>query len=68
MALLNSMTLHSSSMHRLSSGVKLEQHERDRVCSNVGCVTQLSRYNPAEVCCLHEGWNTATPVKRPRRR
>jgi hypothetical protein len=38
-----------------------------RICAADGCRTQLSRYNPARCCYLHEGWDLE-PVTRPRRR
>jgi hypothetical protein len=38
-----------------------------RTCAADGCDTQLSRYNPARCCYLHEGWDLE-PVTRPRRR
>jgi hypothetical protein len=38
-----------------------------RTCAVDGCDTQLSRYNPALCCYLHEGWDLE-PVTRPRRR
>jgi hypothetical protein len=38
-----------------------------RTCAVDGCTTQLSRYNPARCCYLHQGWDLE-PVTRPRRR
>jgi hypothetical protein len=38
-----------------------------RTCAADGCVTQLSRYNPALCCFLHEGWDLEQ-VTRARRR
>jgi hypothetical protein len=38
-----------------------------RICAADGCRTQLSRYNPARCCYLHDGWDLE-PVTRPRRR
>ena len=38
-----------------------------RTCAADGCGTQLSRYNPARCCYLHQGWDRE-PVTRPRRR
>jgi hypothetical protein len=38
-----------------------------RTCAADDCDTQLSRYNPAPCCYLHEGWDLE-PVTRPRRR
>jgi hypothetical protein len=38
-----------------------------RTCAADGCATQLSRYNPAHCCYLHQGWDRE-PVTRPRRR
>ena len=38
-----------------------------RTCAADGCDTQLSRYNPARCCYLHEGWDLER-VTRPRRR
>jgi hypothetical protein len=38
-----------------------------RTCAVDGCTTQLSRYNPARCCYLHQGWDLE-PATRPRRR
>jgi hypothetical protein len=38
-----------------------------RTCAAAGCGAQLSRYNPARCCYLHQGWDLE-PVTRPRRR
>jgi hypothetical protein len=28
-----------------------------RTCANDGCTTRLSRYNPAQRCAIHQGWD-----------
>jgi hypothetical protein len=38
-----------------------------RTCAADGCDTQLSRYNPARCCYLHQGWDLE-PATRPGRR
>jgi hypothetical protein len=35
-----------------------------RSCAADGCGTQLSQYNPARCCCLHQGWDLE-PGARP---
>jgi hypothetical protein len=37
-----------------------------RTCAEDGCTAQLSRYNPARCCALHQGWDRQV-VTRPRR-
>jgi hypothetical protein len=36
-----------------------------RTCAEDGCTAQLSRYNPARRCALHQGWDRQV-VTRPR--
>ena len=36
-----------------------------RTCAQDGCTAQLSRYNPARRCALHQGWDRQK-VTRPR--
>jgi hypothetical protein len=38
-----------------------------RTCIKDGCTTQLSRYNPAQRCAVHHGWDLQE-VTRPKRR
>jgi hypothetical protein len=38
-----------------------------RTCAEGGCPAQLSRYNPARRCAIHQGWDRQV-VTRPRRR
>jgi hypothetical protein len=38
-----------------------------RTCAEDGCTAQLSRYNPARRCAIHQGWDRQQ-VTRPRRR
>jgi len=38
-----------------------------RTCAADDCSTQLSRYNPARYCYLHQGWDLEQAI-RPRRR
>lgn len=33
----------------------------ERICSAPGCMTVLSKYNPADVCSSHGGWNQGKP-------
>jgi hypothetical protein len=39
-----------------------------RTCAADGCRTQLSRYNPARCCYLHQGWDMEQTTRRRRRR
>jgi hypothetical protein len=40
-----------------------------RTCAQDGCTAQLSRYNPARRCAIHQGWDqqkvTRTRQHRP---
>jgi hypothetical protein len=36
-----------------------------RTCAEDGCTAQLSRYNPARCCAIHQGWDRQV-VTRPR--
>jgi hypothetical protein len=38
-----------------------------RTCAEDGCTAQLSRYNPARRCAIHQGWDRQR-ITRPRRR
>jgi hypothetical protein len=38
-----------------------------RTCAEDGCTARLSRYNPAQRCAIHQGWDRQE-VTRPRRR
>ena len=38
-----------------------------RTCAEDGCTAQLSRYNPARRCAIHQGWDRQV-VTRPRRK
>ena len=38
-----------------------------RSCAEDGYATQLPRYNPAQRCAIHQGWD-GQEVPRPRRR
>jgi hypothetical protein len=38
-----------------------------RTCAEDGCTAQLSRYNPARHCAIHQGWDRQK-VTQPRRR
>jgi hypothetical protein len=40
---------------------------RRRVCAAPGCEVQLSTYNPARHCFIHDGWDRE-PRTRARRR
>lgn len=49
------------SHRRLASGERLQQFAMGRSCQHEECSARLSRYNPSDVCALHEGWHdTAT--------
>jgi hypothetical protein len=37
-----------------------------RTCAADGCHTQLSQYNPAQCCTIHQGWDQQQHT-RPRR-
>jgi hypothetical protein len=38
-----------------------------RTCAANGCDTQLSRYNPAPCCYLHQGWDREQRTRGRRR-
>lgn len=48
----------------LTSGSRLEAFGSARACAHPDCTTQLSRYNPAEVCGAHGGWLDEQPKRR----
>lgn len=48
---------HRESHRALVSGQRLQQFGPGRSCRHEGCSARLSRYNPSEVCGLHEGWH-----------
>ena len=37
-----------------------------RNCAEEGCTTQLSRYNPARCCSVHQGWDSEQATRRRR--
>lgn len=44
-----------------SKGTRVARYPSRRTCSEAGCSTTLSIYNPSEFCSLHESL-----VRRPR--
>jgi hypothetical protein len=39
-----------------------------QTCAADSCHTQLSRYNPARCCAIHQGWDQQQTTRRRRRR
>jgi hypothetical protein len=51
----------------VGADVPVRSFGRRRVCAEADCQVQLSTYNPAPRCYLHNGWDLE-PRSRPRRR
>ena len=51
----------------VGAGPMVRAFGETRTCAEDGCTAQLSRYNPARRCAIHQGWDRQQ-VTRPRRR
>jgi hypothetical protein len=61
---LNGPMVEGSTLHALSAGNHrrpLKTFTADRTCTEPGCATRLSVYNPAERCWQHEPARTYHP-------
>ncbi|MGH9005741.1 MAG: hypothetical protein ACRDYV_21650 [Acidimicrobiia bacterium] len=66
------MTASSTTRRRaVGADVPVRSFGQSRVCDAPGCEVQLSSYNPAHRCYIHNGWDRqprTRPRRRPRRR
>jgi hypothetical protein len=51
----------------VGAGPMVRAFGETRTCAEDGCTAQLSRYNPARHCAIHQGWDRQK-VTQPRRR
>ena len=49
----------------VGAGPMVRAFGETRTCAEDGCTAQLSRYNPARHCAIHQGWDRQK-VTRPR--
>ena len=52
----------------VGADVPVRSFGQRRVCAAPGCEAQLSAYNPAPRCYIHDGWDRERRTRQRRRR
>jgi hypothetical protein len=47
----------------VGAGPMVRAFGETRTCAEDGCTAQLSRYNPARHCAIHQGWDRQKVLK-----